>query len=113
MGHAAQWQSRVDNLRNHRHCGGYAVPRKTIHLVIIICYLQHKAVVWVPQRGSYNSVVNENTFPLPPLPKDDLLLQNLEPLGLIKMAQALELSHLSPTDVTTQAKLMAEHPLPE
>ncbi|KAI9573652.1 NUC071 domain-containing protein [Boletus coccyginus] len=63
-----------------------------------------KAVAWVPQRGSNNNVE------LPAqLPKDDFLLKDLEPLGWIK-TQALELNHLSPTDVTTQAKLMANHP---
>ena len=36
-------------------------------------------------------------------------MKDLEPLGWIK-TQALELPHLSPTDVTTQAKLMADHP---
>lgn len=61
-----------------------------------------KAVVWVPQRGNNNSVE------LPAqLPKDDFLLKDLEPLGWIK-TRALELNHLSPTDVTTQAKLMAD-----
>ena len=61
-------------------------------------------MAWVPQRGSNNSVE------LPAqLPKDDFLLKDLEPLGWIK-TQALELPHLSPTDVTTQAKLMADHP---
>ena len=43
------------------------------------------------------------------MPKDDYLLKDLEPLGWIK-TQPLELAHLSPTDVTTQAKLMADHP---
>jgi hypothetical protein len=43
------------------------------------------------------------------LPKDDFLLKDLEVLGWIK-TQALELPHLSPTDITTQAKLMADHP---
>lgn len=63
-----------------------------------------KAVAWVPQRGSNNNVE------LPAqLPKDDFLLKDLEPLGWIK-TQALELNHLSPTDVTTQAKLMTNHP---
>ena len=63
-----------------------------------------KAVVWVPQRGNNNSVE------LPArLPRDDFLLGDLEPLGWIK-TQALELNHLSPTDVTTQAKIMADHP---
>ena len=62
-----------------------------------------KAVAWVPQRG------NNNNVELPTqLPKDDYLLKDLEPLGWIK-TQALELSHLSPTDVTTHAKLMADH----
>ena len=42
------------------------------------------------------------------MPKDDFLLRDLEPLGWIK-TQALELPHLSPVDVTTQAKLMADH----
>jgi pre-mRNA-processing factor 8 len=63
-----------------------------------------KAVAWIPQRGSNNSVEVPSH-----LPKDDFLLKDLEPLGWIK-TQALELSHLSPTDVTTQAKLMAAHP---
>ncbi|KAH9912797.1 uncharacterized protein B0H18DRAFT_1126773 [Fomitopsis serialis] len=63
-----------------------------------------KAVAWVPQRGNNNSVELPSQ-----LPKDDFLLKDLEPLGWIK-TQALELPHLSPTDVTTQAKLMAEHP---
>lgn len=62
-----------------------------------------KAVAWVPQRGNNNSVELPSQ-----LPKDDFLLKDLEPLGWIK-TQALELPHLSPTDVTTQAKLMAEH----
>ncbi|TDL13116.1 PROCT-domain-containing protein, partial [Rickenella mellea] len=62
-----------------------------------------KAVVWVPQRG------NNNTVELPTqLPRDDFLLKDLELLGWVK-TQALELPHLSPTDVTTQAKLMSEH----
>lgn len=43
------------------------------------------------------------------MPRDDFLLKDLEPLGWIK-TQALELNHLSPTDVTTHAKLMADHP---
>ena len=64
-----------------------------------------KAVAWIPQRGT------NNTVELPSqLPKDDFLLKDLEPLGWIK-TQALELPHLSPTDVTTQGKLMADHPL--
>lgn len=63
-----------------------------------------KAVAWVPQRGSNNNVELPSN-----LPKDDFLLKDLEPLGWIK-TQSLEIPHLSPTDVTTQAKLMAEHP---
>lgn len=63
-----------------------------------------KAVAWVPQRGSNNNVELPGQ-----LPKDDFLLKDLEPLGWIK-TQALELNHLSPTDVTTQAKLMGDHP---
>lgn len=43
------------------------------------------------------------------MPKDDFLLKDLEFLGWIK-TQALEINHMSPTDVTTQAKLMADHP---
>ncbi|KAI0338909.1 pre-mRNA-processing-splicing factor [Trametopsis cervina] len=63
-----------------------------------------KAIAWAPQRGNNNSVE------LPAqLPRDDFLLKDLEPLGWIK-TQALELNHLSPTDVTTHAKLMADHP---
>jgi hypothetical protein len=41
--------------------------------------------------------------------KDDYLLKDLEPLGWIK-TQALELPHLSPNDITSQAKIMADHP---
>ncbi|PPQ67549.1 hypothetical protein CVT26_006850 [Gymnopilus dilepis] len=63
-----------------------------------------KAIAWPPQRGSNNSVELPTQ-----LPKDDFLLKDLEPLGWIK-TQALEIPHLSPTDVTTHAKLMAEHP---
>ena len=61
-----------------------------------------KAVAWVPQRRSNNSVELLST-----LPKDDFSSKNLEPLGWIK-TQALEVPHLSPTDVTTQAKIMAD-----
>lgn len=62
-----------------------------------------KAVAWIPQRG------NNNYVELPAkLPKNDFLLKDLEPLGWIK-TQALEIPHLSPTDVTTQAKIMSEH----
>ena len=43
------------------------------------------------------------------MPKDDFLLKDLEPLGWIK-TQALELPNLSPSDVSTQAKIMADHP---
>ena len=63
-----------------------------------------KAVAWLPQRGSNNSIELPSQ-----LPKDDFLLKDLGPLGWIK-TQALELNHLSPTDVMTHAKLMAEHP---
>lgn len=61
-----------------------------------------KAIAWVPQRGSNNSVE------LPAqLPKDDSLLKDLDRIK----TQALEIAHLSPTDVTApwQAKLMADH----
>lgn len=63
-----------------------------------------QAVAWIPQFGNNNSVELPHQ-----LPRDDFLLKDLEPLGWIK-TQALELPHLSPTDVTTQAKLMADHP---
>jgi pre-mRNA-processing factor 8 len=63
-----------------------------------------KAIAWPPQRGSNNGVELPSQ-----LPKDDYLLKDLEPLGWIK-TQPLELSHLSPADITTQAKLMADHP---
>lgn len=63
-----------------------------------------KAIAWIPQRGSNNAVELPSQ-----LPKDDYLLKDLEPLGWIK-TQALEIAHLSPTDVTTQAKTMADHP---
>ena len=62
-----------------------------------------KAIAWPPQHGSNNSVELPSQ-----LPRDDFLLKDLESLGWIK-TQALELSHLSPTDVMTHTKLMAEH----
>jgi len=62
-----------------------------------------KALAWVPQRGSNNGVELPSK-----LPKEDFLLKDLEPLGWIK-TQALEINHLSPVDVTTHAKLMADH----
>ncbi|OXB40064.1 pre-mRNA-processing-splicing factor 8 [Cryptococcus neoformans] len=63
-----------------------------------------KAVAWIPQRGTNNGVDLPVT-----LPKHDFLLKDLEPLGWIK-TQSQELNHLSPQDVTTQAKIMAAHP---
>lgn len=63
-----------------------------------------QAIAWAPQRGSNNGVELPSQ-----LPRDDFLLKDLEPLGWIK-TQPLELNHLSPTDVTTHAKLMADHP---
>jgi len=63
-----------------------------------------KAIAWVPQRGSNNSVELPTQ-----MPRDDFLLKDLEHLGWIK-TQALELNHLSPMDVTNQGKLMADHP---
>ena len=70
-------------------------------------YRVHKspqAIAWAPQRGNNNSVELPSK-----LPKDDYLLKDLEPLGWVK-TQALELPHLSPSDVGTQAKIMADHP---
>ena len=63
-----------------------------------------KAVAWVPQRRSNDSVELLST-----LPKDDFLSKDLEPLGWIK-THALEPPHLSSTDITTQAKIMADDP---
>jgi pre-mRNA-processing factor 8 len=63
-----------------------------------------KAIAWVPQRG------NNNAVELPSqLPKHESLLKDLELLGWIK-TQALEIPHLSPTDVSTQAHIMSDHP---
>jgi len=63
-----------------------------------------RAVCWVPQRGSHNTIELPNQ-----LPKDEFLLKDLELLGWIK-TQSMETSHLSPVDVTTQAKVMSDHP---
>ena len=63
-----------------------------------------KAIVWVPQRGNNNSVELPSQ-----LPQDDYLLKDLEPLGWIK-TQPQETQYLSPVDVTTQARVMADHP---
>jgi pre-mRNA-processing factor 8 len=62
-----------------------------------------KAIAWIPQRGTNNGIDLPNA-----LPKHDFLLKDLEPLGWIK-TQTQELNHLAPSDVTTQAKIMAEH----
>ncbi|KAJ7071693.1 PRP8 domain IV core-domain-containing protein [Mycena amicta] len=62
------------------------------------------AIAWVPQRGSNNGIELPSK-----LPKEDFLLKDLEPLGWIKM-QALEINHLSPMDMVTQAKIMADYP---
>jgi pre-mRNA-processing factor 8 len=63
-----------------------------------------KAIAWVPQRGTNNSIDLPNA-----LPKHDFLLKDMEPLGWIK-TQSQELNHLSPGDLTTQAKIMEAHP---
>ncbi|KAF9645960.1 hypothetical protein BDM02DRAFT_3189260 [Thelephora ganbajun] len=55
-----------------------------------------KAIMRVPQLGN-NSVELPNQ-----LPKDDYSSKDLQPLK----TQALELPHLSPTDVTTQEKII-------
>jgi pre-mRNA-processing factor 8 len=62
-----------------------------------------KAVVWIPQRGNNNSVELPQQ-----LPQDDYLLKDLEPLGWIK-TQPQESQYLSPVDITTQARIMADH----
>ncbi|RDX52803.1 hypothetical protein OH76DRAFT_1497308 [Lentinus brumalis] len=52
---------------------------------------------------------NNNSVELPSqITRGDFRLKDLELLGWTK-TQALELPHLSPTDVTTQVKIMAEH----
>jgi len=63
-----------------------------------------RAVAWVPQRGSHNSIE------LPAqLPNEPVLLKDMELLGWIK-TQSIEMAHLSAVDVTAQAKLMSDHP---
>jgi hypothetical protein len=55
-----------------------------------------------PSQGIATLLVWANSVELPAQPpKDDFLLKDLEPLGWIK-TQALEIAHLSPTDVTAQ-----------
>ena len=61
-----------------------------------------KVVTRIRQRGNSDSVATAE------LSKEDYL-EDLELLGWIK-TQASELSHPSPTDVTTQAGIMADHP---
>jgi len=63
-----------------------------------------RAVCWIPQRGSHNTVELPNQ-----LPKDEFLLKDLELLGWVK-TQPMESGHLSSVDVTTQAKVMSDHP---
>jgi pre-mRNA-processing factor 8 len=75
-----------------------------VHYVVVKLTILLQAVAWAPQRGNNNSVELPSK-----LPKDDYLLKDLEPLGWIK-TQALELPHLSPNDITSQAKIMADHP---
>lgn len=63
-----------------------------------------KLIVWVPQRGSNNTVELPNE-----LPRHDFMLKDLEPLGWIK-TQALDMLHLSSMDTALHAKMMASHP---
>ncbi|CAO1613068.1 unnamed protein product [Sympodiomycopsis kandeliae] len=63
-----------------------------------------KVIVWVPQRGSNNTVELPND-----LPQHDFMLKDLEPLGWIK-TQAQDLPHLSSLDTVSHAKTMASHP---
>ncbi len=60
-------------------------------------------IVSVPHRRNNNSVELPSQ-----ITRGDFRLKDLELLGWTK-TQALELPHLSPTDVTTQVKIMAEH----
>ncbi|CAO1618338.1 unnamed protein product [Jaminaea pallidilutea] len=62
-----------------------------------------KVIVWVPQRGSNNTVELPND-----LPRHDFMLKDLEPLGWIK-TQAVDMPHLSSLDTATHAKTMAAH----
>ena len=63
-----------------------------------------RAITWPPQHR-----INDTVEPPLHLPRGNFLLKDLDPLsGWIK-TQALELNHLSPTNVTTHAKVMAEH----
>ncbi|WRT66224.1 pre-mRNA-processing-splicing factor 8 [Kwoniella shivajii] len=112
-----------DDVRDDAGSFTYVIPKNVLKTFIVngdlrtqvVAYLygtsppdnpqvkEIKAVAWVPQRGSNNGVE------LPAaLPKHDFLLKDLEPLGWIK-TQSQELNHLSPADVTTQAKIMANH----
>lgn len=63
-----------------------------------------KAIVYVPQQGTNNSVQLPHA-----LPQHDFLLQGLEPLGWVK-TQSSELQHLSPIDLATQSRIMAANP---
>ncbi|OCF43147.1 pre-mRNA-processing-splicing factor 8 [Kwoniella heveanensis CBS 569] len=112
-----------DDVRDDAGSFTYVIPKNVLRTFIVnadlrtqvVAYLygtsppdnrqvkEIKAVAWVPQRGSNNGV----ELPVA-LPKHDFLLKDLEPLGWIK-TQAQELNHLSPADVTTQAKIMATH----
>ncbi|XP_055343640.1 pre-mRNA-processing-splicing factor 8 [Paramacrobiotus metropolitanus] len=62
-----------------------------------------RCIVVPPQRGSHQAVEMPEM-----LPQHDFL-KEMEPLGWIH-TQPNELPQLSPQDVTTQAKIMAEHP---
>ena len=113
-----------DDVREDATSFTYVVPKNILRTFIVsgdlrtqvVAYLygvsppdnpqvkEIKAMAWVPQRGTNNSV----DLPLS-LPKHDFLLKDLEPLGWIK-TQTQELNHLAPADVTAQAKIMATHP---
>ncbi|KAK8864279.1 pre-mRNA-processing-splicing factor 8 [Kwoniella newhampshirensis] len=113
-----------DDVRDDATSFTYVIPKNILRTFIVnadlrtqvVAYLygtsppdnkqvkEIKAVAWIPQRGTNNGVDLPVT-----LPKHDFLLKDLEPLGWIK-TQSQELNHLSPADVTTQAKIMANHP---
>ncbi|KAG1906375.1 PRP8 pre-mRNA processing factor 8-like protein [Suillus fuscotomentosus] len=94
-----------DDIKDDAASYTHVLPRNILWAFITAADLrtQVAAFLYSVSPSSNNSVELPNQ-----LPRDDFLLKDLGPPGWVK-TQALELSHLSPTDVTIQAKLIAAY----
>ncbi|KAG1800185.1 PRP8 pre-mRNA processing factor 8-like protein [Suillus plorans] len=97
-----------DDIKDDTASYTHVLPKNILRAFITAADLrtQVAAFLYSVSPSSNNSVELPNQ-----LPRDDFLLKDLRPPGWVK-TQALELSHLSPTDITIQAKLMSGSKMP-